>query len=151
MTTIDNIFINCGNYYEIKIAYKDIFYTTYISPEDYPKVSSVHWRTSHKRNNKVYIIGNVEKCKPVYLHNFILDYIPANGYEVDHLNGNSLDNRRENLQIVSRQENIDNTKVHMDNQIGIRGISYDENNNRYVCDFSNHGVRVYFRNFETLA
>jgi hypothetical protein len=62
-----------------------------------------------------------------------------------------LDNRRENLAIVTRQENIDNTRVRCDSQIGIRGISYDAQKNNYVCDFTNHGVRVYFKNFDTLA
>ena len=36
--TQENEYINCGSYYEMKIAYKDIFYTALISAEDYPKV-----------------------------------------------------------------------------------------------------------------
>ena len=149
--TQDNIFINCGSYYEVKIAYKDMFYTALISPEDYPKVSSRHWRTSHKKNKVYAVSGSRAKNNVVYMHNFILDYTYVEGYEVDHYNGNSLDNRRENLEIVSRQENIDNTRVRCDNEIGIRGISYDERKNNYKCDFVNHGVRVYFKHFDTLA
>ena len=149
--TQENEYISCGSYYKMKIAYKDTFYTALISAEDYPKVSTRHWRTSHKKN-KVYVIsGSVTNNNVVYLHNFILDYVSVKGYEVDHCNGNSLDNRRENLYIVTRQENIDNTRVRCDNQIGIRGISYDERKNNYKCDFINHGVRVYFKHFNTLA
>lgn len=148
--TQENQYINCGNYFEVKIAYKDIFYTAYISPEDYQKVSSRHWRVSHKKNKVYAVSGSRTKNNVVYMHNFILDYTYVDGYEVDHINGNSLDNRRENLQIVSRQENIDNTRVRIDNQIGIRGISCDKRSKRYVCDFYNHGVRVYFKPFETL-
>jgi hypothetical protein len=149
--TQENEYVYCGSYYEMKIAYKDIFYTAYISTEDYPKVRTRHWRTSHKKN-KVYVVsGSITKNNVVYLHNFILDYVPIEGYEVDHYNGNSLDNRRENLSIVSRQENIDNARVRCDNQLGIRGISYDKRKNNYKCDFTNHGSRVYFKHFNTLA
>ena len=149
----ENVYICCGDYYELKIGYKDMFYTAYISAIDYPKVSSRSWRTSHKKN-KVYVIsGNTHTKDTVYLHNFVMNFVYSEnyGYEVDHINGNSLDNRRENLRIFSRQENIENTRVRSDNQIGIRGISYNKSNNKYKCDFSNRGVRIYFRDFDTLA
>lgn len=42
--------------------------------------------------------------KNAKVHHFIAGY-PLNGNMVGHLNGNSLDNRRENLKIVSRSEN----------------------------------------------
>jgi len=43
----------------------------------------------------------------IYMHHAIVGR-PINGKEVDHLNGNTLDNRRENLRIVSHRENMQN-------------------------------------------
>lgn len=43
-----------------------------------------------------------------YLHHFIIhlqDIIIPKGYVVDHINGDSLDNRRENLRVVTFHEN----------------------------------------------
>lgn len=42
--------------------------------------------------------------------------------EVDHINGNSLDNRRKNLRIVSHQENMFNKKEYANNTSGIKGV-----------------------------
>lgn len=49
----------------------------------------------------------------VLLHHAIIGF-PLKG-EVDHINGNSLDNRLINLRIVSHRENMQNTKLQRDN------------------------------------
>lgn len=136
--------------YLLEIAYKNIWYKSYISKEDYEKVKTRHWRASHKKQ-KIYLVsGSKWKNNVVYLHNFILDYTYTPGYEVDHWDGNSLNNRIENLHIVTRQANIDNMKVRIDNEIGIRGISYDLNRKLYSCDFCYHGNRYYFKPWKTI-
>jgi|SRR5690242_4622877 len=42
--------------------------------------------------------------KTIYMHRFILN--APHGVDVDHINGNTLDNRRKNLQIVTHSENL---------------------------------------------
>ena len=53
----------------------------------------------------------------LYLHNLI-----ANGKNVDHANGNKLDNRRENLRICTQSENKANQKVRKDSTTGYKGV-----------------------------
>jgi hypothetical protein len=77
---------------------------------DAPKVLQYKWCASIESNGtKVYAIrretrGN--KRVKIRMHRFILglDVGPA-GPVVDHINGDSLDNRRSNLEVVSQQEN----------------------------------------------
>ena len=146
----DNIFLKHSDFYLIKVQYKNIWYDSYIDLDDYEKVSNRHWRVSHKRN-KVYLVsGSKTKGNVQYLHNFLMNYTPNSGYEIDHLDGNSLNNRKSNLKLVSRQENIDNTKVRIDNKIGIRGVSQNSKNKMYKCDFVYHGQRYYFKDWKTL-
>jgi len=43
-----------------------------------------------------------------FLHRFILD--APDGFEVDHINGDRLDNRKNNLRICKKQDNVRNTR-----------------------------------------
>jgi hypothetical protein len=58
----------------------------------------------------------------VLLHRCILDAPP--GHDVDHRNGNTLDCRRENLRIITHQENLRNRKVSAINTSGYTGVCF---------------------------
>lgn len=80
-----------------------------------------------------------------------MNHTPDNRYEVDHINGDSLDNRKENLRIIRRIDNIHNVCVRSDNNTTkIRGISYDKRNEKYKVDFHYNGRRYYFKDFKKL-
>lgn len=148
----DNIYNIIDDYTILKIKYKQDYIDCYIDTKDLEYVQLKHWRASHKRN-KIYIVtgktGNTENPL-TYLHNYLLHYSPTPQQEVDHIDGNSCNNRKNNLRIVSRQQNIDNTKVRIDNKIGIRGVSKITKSKKYKCDFSYHGKRFYFKDWNTV-
>jgi len=94
----------------------------FIDDEDYDRVAKHRW---HENGNK-YIRSWVNK-KHILLHRFILN--PNNNQIVDHINGDVRDNRRSNLRIISRSENVKNrsqknmlTKQERLNELGFVNI-----------------------------
>lgn len=91
-----------------------------IDKEDIPIVGFCNWHL-HKCGKKTYI----RNAKRVYLHRLIMG-APEN-MDVDHINGNSLDNRRQNLRICERKHNCYNKK-------SVRGYWYDKSCNKYRAE-----------------
>lgn len=80
---------------------------TLISEQDFEKVSSLNWHVNsngYARSNNHYN-GQAHK---IYMHQIILG--KKIGFDIDHINGNKLDNRQENLRHISRTSNNHNTK-----------------------------------------
>lgn len=83
-----------------------------VSPEDLERVSQFKWYASFEsRGTKFYAIRRIRvngKQVKIRMHRFIMGL--GTGFEdervVDHINHDSLDNRRENLEIISQDENM---------------------------------------------
>ncbi len=63
-----------------------------------------------------------EKRVVVKMHRQIMN--APEGFDVDHLMGNRLDNRRSQLRLATRSENCRNTGPHRDNVSGLKGVTY---------------------------
>lgn len=69
---------------------------------DMPRLEGVSWRL-FKRRSVYYVRGSVAG-RPTLLHRHITD--APDGMTVDHIDGNPLNNRRENLRVCSNEENV---------------------------------------------
>lgn len=94
----------------------EVIAETIIDSEDWPKVKGKKWCLSRH-----YVVTKKVKGESAYLHHHILGE-PASGQEVDHINGNKLDNRKLNLRFCSRTQNCHNTKRHCNNRSGYKGV-----------------------------
>lgn len=65
--------------------------------------------------------------------------------EIDHINGNRLDNRVENLRICTRAENNKNQKKRKDNKAGIKGIR--ERKGRWQARIQTEGKSICLGSF----
>jgi len=87
---------------------------------DYEKIAAHKWFCKPMGNNK-YAAREVDK-KIIYMHRIILG--AKAGQICDHINGNSLDNRRANLRFCTRGQNAKNRGVNKNNTTGIKGVTW---------------------------
>lgn len=147
--SITNHFIQYEEYSVINILYHGKIVTAYIDNEDFDRCKEKSWRISKKRNKLYVVSGSKSKGTMIYLHQFIIGKAP-NGYACDHIDGNSLNNRRNNLRFLTISENAKRVSARIDSEIGIRGITYSKKEKRYIVDFVYDKHRFYSKHWKTI-
>ncbi len=98
--------------------------------EDFELVNQYKWHFSKSSNNYGKAIARPSrKGKAIRMHRLIMD--APDIFEVDHINGNPLDNRKSNLRLVSHAQNQKNMSKHSDNKTGYKGVSFHKKANKY--------------------
>lgn len=125
MKKYKNEYITYNNYSILQIIGNNKNIKVLIDTEDINKLKLHSWRI----NDKGYIISDINR-KKVRIHNFILNRDTSNPKIVcDHINRNKLDNRKQNLRIVSQQENNINRTI-IDNA---KYYTYRKDRNKYYA------------------
>ena len=74
-----------------------------------------------------------------------------NGMETDHINGNSLDNRKENLRVCTHSENMHNRKVRTHISSGYKGVHWHRHNKKWEAYIRIHSKRIFLGYFSDPA
>lgn len=74
---------------------------------------------------------------------------PLKGLEVDHINGDKLDNRRENLRVVTSRQNQCNTGKYRNNTSGYKGVHWQKRSKRWETKIKIYGYTKYLGTFLT--
>lgn len=83
-----------------------------VDDEDYPKLSQHKWYAAKQRTGNFYAVRQSPRVKgkrhqtQIWMH--VVIFGTPKGMETDHINGNGLDNRRENLRVVTIRQNQQN-------------------------------------------
>lgn len=104
---------------------------TIVDDEDYLLFNNYKWYASGRVN--IYAVRDIlinGKKKSIRLHREILS-VKTTNFIVDHINGNTLDNRKSNLRICLQKENMRNQKRKSTNTSGFKGVSYRKRDNTW--------------------
>jgi hypothetical protein len=106
-----------------------------VDAEDFEWLSQYKWFASWQKSARNYYANTYTEEIVSYgrkiesMHRLIMK--AKKGEIVDHINGNGLDNRKENLRIVSKRENAINCKMNKANTSGVMGVTFDKNRNKW--------------------
>lgn len=121
-----------------------------IDDEDFEKASKYKWYNSIGYARSVKWDSKNKKMIFTQMHNLIMN--PSKNMQVDHINRDRLDNRRENLRIVTRQQNQWNKKKTKGTSI-YKGVNWHKQTQKWtsqikrrvIGDFQNerHAAMAY--------
>lgn len=132
-------------------------YDIIIDAEDLDKVSGCDWKVDKQALQKigsVYFIFCYKKDRKTHadlFHRKIMGFVSGDGRIVDHINGDTLDNRKCNLRECTRTENNQNARKRKDNTSGYKGVQLHKKTKKWVARISNMGKRISLGYFDDLT
>ena len=135
-----------GNFSNRTKAYKDGI-TFLVSAEDYEDYVDGY---RFCLNDKGYVMysGAKDGLNGKKLHRIIMG--DPEGQFIDHINRDPLDNRRDNLRIVSIQENSMNQTMRKTNKSGVPGVHWCKSTNKWVAQIAYKYKHINLGRFEKL-
>jgi len=85
--------------------------------------------------------------KRILLHHLVL--MPPKHKEIDHINGNRIDNKRKNLRIVTNTQNSWNRKICKNKKISLKGVSFRKDIKKYKARIVYYKQAHYLGSFNT--
>jgi hypothetical protein len=112
-----------------------------VDAADYDYLSRFRWHAKEARGR--FYAATVIDGKSVTMHQLLMD--PPPGKVIDHINGNGLDNRRQNMRICTPQQNRRNTRPRRKSSAFI-GVS--RRGDKYKARIKHNGREVHLGTFD---
>lgn len=125
-----------------------------LDADDYERLSKWKWQAhwdkttqSYYARRTIWLRGGKGKTCCLLMHREVVG-APA-GAIVDHINRNSLDNRKENLRICTAAGNAQNARVRRDNKSGYKGVSWVNRDRCWRANISISGKTIRLGSFRS--
>lgn len=130
---------------------------TLIDDDDYENIKAYRWYIKPFHGvARAYVFRKTarsehpfRKQSSIQLHRQIMGLTIGDSRIVDHINGNSLDNRKCNLRIGTRQQNNWSARLRCDSSTGYKGVHFKKQKQKYQA-YIRHNGRVKHLGFYTL-
>lgn len=106
--------------------------------EDYDIIKDSCWYI----NNDGYVVNSYDE----YLHRIIMNALKD--MEVDHINHDPTDCRKNNLRICEHYNNLANTKLYKTNTSGFKNVYYNKSNDKWYVSIIRKGEEYRSRDFD---
>lgn len=119
----------------------------YIDPEDVALVSGRFWHAIKSRRSHYARCSAPKGTPKTLMHVLIMG--TRDGFQIDHKNGNGLDNRRENLRWATSAQNMQNARIRPNKQSGLRGVRRGTRAQKWSAAIRANGTRHHLGSFVT--
>ena len=138
----------------IKLSNYDAF--AVVDEELHEEFSRHKWRADFTKGKIHRVCRDRNKKDPagktkIFMHQVVISSVPI-GMVIDHINHNTLDNRRVNLRVCTVRENSLNKRPQKNNSSPYKGVSIRKLKNgkiHYVARIYNKGVSIHIGTFDT--
>lgn len=110
----------------------------FVSIEDIPLIEGYKWHISSGYATTTYKSAEGVR-KSIAMHKIITN--TANEI-VDHISRNTLDNRRENLEVSNKSKNAMNAGIRSNNSSGVTGVSFSKIQGNWRANINHQGKRI---------
>lgn len=117
-----------------------------VDDEDFQILSGFKWSIDGHGYATRGIVTGPNKTTSVKMHRQIMRLIPGDGKLVDHINGNKIDNRKENLRLCTVSENARNRGPTKFNSLGLKGVK--KRKNKFSANIMADGISHYLGVFD---
>lgn len=121
-------------------------FSAVIDAADYDRVSKSIWSVSRAKwtNYACRAVKRGGKNVMIQMHREIME--PKEGQQVDHINHNGLDNRRQNLRLCSNCQNSRNTRSRPGTSV-FKGVCFDKASRNWTAQITVNGKKKHLGNF----
>jgi len=121
-------------------------YEAIIDAADVPLVEGFNWCVNG-REPWLYAVRINNKNKILYMHRMLMCF-PESLF-VDHIDGNSLNNRRANLRLATMSQNVQNSRKQHRNASGFKGAVWSKQKSKWIARIRHNNVLHYLGSFDT--
>lgn len=116
-------------------------FVTLVDDEDFEWLSQWRWAARENQSGTFYAV-RYQVHRVIQMHRVIME--APKELEVDHKNGDALDNRRCNLRLCTHQQNMHNRKLSKNNTSGYKGISFRKRSQKWYAS-----INVFIGSYDT--
>lgn len=122
-----------------------------VDDEDFERLDIHKWHAATTSFDKTKFYARRQSVsmprRVLNLHREVLQLESTDRNKVDHINGDTLDNRKENLRKADQFQNQYNTKIRSDNTSGYRCVSWSKSNKKWLVQIRVLKERVHIGHF----
>ena len=125
-------------------------YETQVSDDKYDKLMKHKWCVDILSENNIYAkraVCNKEQCITIRMHREIMKVVP--GMQIDHRDGNGLNNQTENLRICTKDENNRNRRKIIGSSSKYKGVYWHGVAKKWMVSIEKNNDKFYLGLFKS--